>query len=204
MNFDLSHLVALFESRIGRRATTILAWLLFLVVLGWAAKFLITDIVIPLERFFGGTGNLRADLISKEGAPFWPALIATLAILGGSVILFLPFMNLLMRGRRVPQSALDDLEEKRSWAIHNVYNFPVANDAQLEEWRSRNNQFVSEVTEILENHFSRADILRFTRLGVIPGLNFGFASLPEHIRELQMFAKRLDTLEKIADRYSAR
>lgn len=202
MNFDLGQLFSFFEGRIGRKATTILAWLLFLVVLGWAAEFLINHIVIPLERFFGGTGDLRADLISEEGEPFWPSLVATLAILGGSVILFVPFVNLLIGGRRVPQSVLDDLEERRSWAIHNVFNFMVSNNEELTEWRSRNKQFVNDVTKILENHCSHADVLRFSRLGLIWEISFGFATLPEHIRELRMFAKRLDTLEKIIDRYS--
>lgn len=202
MPFDPGQLFAFFEGRIGRKATTILAWLLFLVVLGWAVEFLIGHIVIPLEKFFGGTGNLRADLISEWGGPFWPSLVATLAILGGSVVLFVPFVNLLTAGRRVPQSVLDDLEEQRSWAIHNVFNFRVSSDADLAEWRARNDQFVNDVTQILENHCSRADVLRFTRLGLIWEISFGFATHPDHIHELRMFAKRLDTLEKIVDKYS--
>lgn len=202
MTFDPGHLVSFFEGRIGRRATTILAWLLFVVVLGWAVEFLITHVVIPIEVFFGGTGDLRADLFSDKREPFWPALFATLAILGGSVILFVPLVNFLIGGRRVPQSVLDDLEEKRSWAIHSVLNFMVSDVNGLAEWRRRNDQFVSDVTAILEKHFSRADVLRFSRLGIIWNVTFDFASLPDHIRELRMFAKRLDTLERIVDRYS--
>lgn len=204
MNFDPGQLVSFFEGRIGRKATTILAWLLFAVVLGWAIIFLIEEVVIPLERFFGGTGDLRADLMSKTAEPFWPALTATLAILGGSVILFIPFVNLLIGGRRIPQSILDELEQKRSWAIHNVLNYMVQNSTDFVEWERRNNQFVDEVTQILEGHFPRGDVLRFSRLGLIPNLTFDFATLPQHIRELRFFAKRLDTLERIVDRYSQR
>ena len=202
MNFDPGHLISFFEGRIGRRSTTFLAWLLFFVVLGWAGEFLIVHVLIPLMKFFGATGDLRRDLFSESRGPFWPALITILVILGGSVILFVPFVNILISGRHVPQSVLNDLEERRSWAIHNVLNFVVNNANDLTEWRNRNDQFVSEVTAILEKHFSRADVLRFSRLGLIWNVTFDFASLPDHVRELRMFAKRLDTLEKIVDRYS--
>lgn len=204
MNFDPGDLVSFFEGRIGRKATIILSWLLFVVVLVGVVEFLIDHAVLPLERFFGGTGDIRADLISESGAPFWPAIVATLTILSASVLLFIPFINLLIGGRRVPQSVLDQLEEKRSWAIHNVLNYKVSSEDDMKNWHQNNDKFVNEVKEILEKHCSRADVLRFSRLGVIWNVTFDFATVPEHARQLRMFAKRLDTLEKIVDRYSLR
>jgi len=201
MNFDLSSFVSLIESRIGRRSTTILAWLVFVVTLTATLEFLIGHVVIPLEKFFGGTGDLRADLMSGRHDPFWPALVATLFVLSGSVVLFIPFINVLIGTRRVPQAILNDLEERRSWAIHNVLNFFVQSAEEWEEWQKRNNQFISEVTAILEAHCTKADVLRFTRLGVITTTPFGFAYSPQHQHGLMMLAKRLDTLERIVDRY---
>lgn len=202
MSFDPGEVVSFIEGRVGRKATTILAWLLFVVVVAWALGFLVTEIVVPLEKFFGGTGDLRADLISGGFGPFWPSLIATLFVLAGSVILFLPFMNLLIRGRHIPQTVINELEEKRSGAIHEVLNYPVRSDLDLTEWKRRDDRFVTDVTETLERHGTRADVLRFNRLGILTESRFGFTYNDEHGHRLMMLAKRLDTLERIIDRYA--
>jgi hypothetical protein len=73
MSFDPSSYVSLIEGRIGRKPTTLLAWLAFLVGLTAALGFLVENVVMPLEKFFGGTGDLRADLMAGRHDPFWPS-----------------------------------------------------------------------------------------------------------------------------------
>jgi len=203
MGFDPGQLIALFEERLGRRWTTILAWLLFLVVIGWAVRFLVIDVLMPIEIFFGGTGDLRADLFGGDLAPFWPAVTLLIVFLAASVLLFLPFINLLVRGRRVPMFVLDTLEDLRSKAIHEILNLPVKSDIDLDSLKQRGDKFVADVTNVLSGHFSKIEVKRFNRLGFVPSFSFAPAYNGEHLHRIQMLAKRLDALERIIDRHMA-
>lgn len=204
MGFDIGQIFSALEERVGRRAMTILAWLLFLVALVAAFDFLFEHLVVPVERFFGGTGDLRADLMGGVTDPFWPSIVVLVALLAVSVVLFLPFIGFLLRGRAVPQYVLDLLEEQRSSAITEVLNFRVTSPEELAEWKIRNQRFIDQVVDIIRKHLSRADELRFTRLGVLQNVQFASTYNQDHGHQLTMFAKRLDALERIIDRYSGR
>lgn len=72
------------------------------------------------------------------------------------------------------QSAIDDLAEDLSWAIHHLLNRRVTNDAQLAQLESDYNDWCVRVSKKLENRafFTRADQLHFERLGSIPAVGF--------------------------------
>jgi len=68
------------------------------------------------------------------------------------------------------QQAIDDLAEDLSWAIHNLLNRAVTNDAELTQWETEFNAWCERVSAKLGNRafFTRADQLHFDRLGFVP------------------------------------
>src|SRR5258706_14488146 len=108
---------------------------MFLVLFVTAIRILMVDLIIPLEIYFGGTGDFRKDIISADAGPLWASLISTLVVMTASVLLFMPAFNWLVTGRGVPRSVLDSLEDKRSWAIHHIWNFFPKDDTEFEKWK---------------------------------------------------------------------
>jgi hypothetical protein len=72
------------------------------------------------------------------------------------------------------QKAIDELAEDLSWAIHDLLNKPVSDEAGVAEWEQQYHAWCQRVSKKLENRafFTRADRLHFDRLGFVPSAKF--------------------------------
>jgi hypothetical protein len=143
---------------------------------------------------YGATpGEAMADLFSQ--LPPWmtnPWFKLTLFIVGMVIIAAsLSFNVWSLRQRKI-----NDLAEDLSWAIHNLLNKPVANNADLTAWETAYHAWCQQVSTKLEDRafFTRADQLHFDRLGVVPTTRLASSYNNRHtwlVSQLNLKFKRL-------------
>lgn len=102
----------------------------------------------------------------------------------------------------VPQAAVNALAELRSEAVHEILNRPVTTDAELAALASYTEQWWQRVEAILEQNFSRAEQLNFTRLGVVPDFRFRHAYDAAHAKILREYALQERRLLDIIARHT--
>lgn len=97
------------------------------------------------------------------------------------------------------QIVIDELAEELSWAIHNLLNRRVRDQAQLIEWRTAYEAWLDKVNKKLGNRafFTRADELHFERLGSVPAVGFSMAFNDEHNHALSQLSLKFDRLRDI-------
>mgnify|MGYP001557807376 FL=1 len=143
---------------------------------------------------YGATpGQAAADLISA--LPPWvtdPWFKFTLVIIGLSIIGASLFFNVWS----LRQSAIDDLAEDLSWAIHNLLNKTISNEAEVAAWEAEYRAWCEKLGKKLERRafFTRADQLHFDRLGFVPPANFGGSYNEQHewlVSQLKLKFERL-------------
>lgn len=117
---------------------------------------------------YGATpGQAVADLLKRlppEVASPWARLalvVVGLAVIGASLHLNVWSLR---------QKAIDEMAEDLSWAIHNLLNRAVSDEAGLAKWEQDYHAWCQRVSKKLENRafFTRADQLHFDRLGFVP------------------------------------
>ena len=74
--------------------------------------------------------------------------------------------------RRVPQSAVDELAELRSEGIHEILNRPVKTDKDVAKLTDFTRKWSKRAMRVLEQNFSKAEQLNFSRLGAVPNVIF--------------------------------
>lgn len=138
---------------IGRVAGTGLVFGIFIVVYGAAPGQAVADLLTHLPPWLTNPW-FRLALV-----------IIGLVIVGAS----LHFNVWSLR-----QKAIDDLAEDLSWAISDLLNKPVSEEAAVAQWESEYRKWCGRVSEKLDNRafFTRADQLHFDRLGFVPPANF--------------------------------
>ena len=102
----------------------------------------------------------------------------------------------------VPQAAVDALAELRSEAVDEILNHPVTTDAELAVLASYTEQWCQRVETILEQNFSRAEQLNFTRLGAVPDFRFPHAYNAAHAKILREYAVQERRLLDIIARHT--
>jgi len=102
----------------------------------------------------------------------------------------------------VPQAAVDALAELRSEAVDEILNHPVTTDAELAVLASYTEQWWQRVETILEQNFSRAEQLNFTRLGAVPDFRFPHAYNAAHAKILREYAVQERRLLDIIARHT--
>ena len=88
----------------------------------------------------------------------------------------------------VPQSAVDELAELRSDAIHDILNRPVSTDGDVAELAAFTKEWWRRVMDVLEQKFSKAEQLNFSRLGSVPNVIFPHCYNEQHAKILREFA----------------
>jgi hypothetical protein len=154
-----------------------------------------TGIVVGLFIvIYGATpGQAVADLLRV--LPSWvtdPWFKFTLVVIG----LVLIGASLHFNVWSLRQSAIDDVAEDLSWAVHNLLNKPVSNEGEVASWESDFRTWCDKVSKKLERRafFTRADQLHFDRLGFVPPANFGGSYNQKHewlVSQLRLKFERL-------------
>lgn len=88
----------------------------------------------------------------------------------------------------VPQTAVDQLAELRSEAIHDILNRLISTDAELRALSAFTKDWWQRVKDVLEQDFSKAEQLNFTRLGAVPHVIFPHSYNDVHAKILREFA----------------
>ncbi|MDH3233881.1 MAG: hypothetical protein OEQ29_10150, partial [Alphaproteobacteria bacterium] len=99
-----------------------------------------------------------------------------------------------LRTSTVPQAAVDQLAELRSEGVHEILNRPITSEAESRELLTYSEKWRDRAIEVLENNFSRAEQLNFTRLGAVPNVVFPHAFDDLHakiLREYSLQERRL-------------
>ena len=138
-------------------------------------------------------GQALADLLTR--LPPWAThlwfrlvlVVLGLVVIGGS----LHFNVWSLR-----QQAIDSLAEDLSWAIRDLVNRSVSNNAEVTQWEADFNAWCARVSKKLENRafFTRADQLHFDRLGFIPATPFAGSYNDRHawlVSQLNLKFERL-------------
>lgn len=102
----------------------------------------------------------------------------------------------------VPQEAVDKLAELRSEAITKILNRRVTSDGELAALASDTNAWWETVKAVLENHFTKAEVLNFTRLGSVPDVIFPHIYSQQHAKILREFALQERRLLDIIARHT--
>jgi hypothetical protein len=102
----------------------------------------------------------------------------------------------------VPQSAVDELAELRSEAVHEILNRAVTTDAEFAALASYTKDWWERVNAVLEKNFSRAEQLNFTRLGAVPNVSFSYAYNAAHAKILREYALQERRLLDIIARHT--
>ena len=97
----------------------------------------------------------------------------------------------------VNQAALDNLAQLLSAAINHILNRRISSDAELEALSRYNQDWWEKVRTVLEQHFTEAEQLHFTRLGVVPLASFSHAYNAAHAKILREYALREKRLRDI-------
>jgi hypothetical protein len=117
------------------------------------------------------------------------------------------------RRRTVPQNVIDDVANLRSEGIQILNMLPPSagsmTDAQKDAyiskvWHTEWTDWRRRAVAYLENHFTTAEALSFSRLGLITPTQFTFALNPRHEHYLTQLAKQLTTLENLIERHLER
>ena len=103
---------------------------------------------------------------------------------------------------QVPQDAVDQLVELRSEAVHKILNRTVSTDAELQALTSYTANWWDQVKAVLENNFSKAEELNFTRLGTVPNVVFPHTYNAAHAKILREFALQERRLLDIIGRHT--
>jgi hypothetical protein len=186
----------MFEKHLGKWPTKILIFCIGLGAGGYAISIFVTSFVLPLASFV--RGNLPASMapeINLITAIYVAAFVAIVALV-------IPIIFYLLQKIRPPQRVIDDLAELRSAAIHDILNGKVRSNKDLAVWEKKEDIWCQQVLGILRKNFSKAEVLDFDRLGVIPQVGFGHSFNNQHSFRLMMFAKRLSILEDIIRRHT--
>ena len=89
---------------------------------------------------------------------------------------------------RVSQAAVDGLAELRSEAIHDILNHRVTADDEVAELAAFTKEWWQRVMNVLEQNFSKAEQLNFSRLGSVPNVIFPHSYNEQHAKILREFA----------------
>jgi hypothetical protein len=123
------------------------------------------------------------------------------ALIAITALLF-PAFQYFVRHRSVPQSVVDALAELRKTAVDKILNSRVTNPQEFRAWEEEQSAWPQSVIDLLEEHFSKAEVLGFQSLGVIEPATFPHAFNNEHNYKLSKLAKRLSVLEDIIRRHT--
>jgi len=74
---------------------------------------------------------------------------------------------------KAKQYAVDELSALQSEGIRKIWNSEVSNEAELEALEGISKDWHGRVVSYLEEHFNRADVDHFNRLGVVPIIERG-------------------------------
>ena len=146
---------------------------------------------------YGATpGQAMADLLAH--LPPWltnPWFKLALVVIG----LCLIGVSLHFNVWSLRQSAIDDLAEDLSWAIHNLLNKTVSEESQVSQWDSEYRMWCQRVSKKLENRafFTRADQLHFDRLGFVPAVTLPSAFNKYHEWLVSQLNLKFDRLRDV-------
>ncbi len=190
----LEKVVAMLEERFGRTATTGLLLLIGFAIAAYSLHIIVIHLVVPFYAFVSShlSGVLEINIVT--------VFYVTAFIAAG--VLLLPLVWLVITKRKVSQNVLDQLAELRSKAIREILNAKITTDDELRAWKTINEQWRADVINVLKDHFPKAEVLGFERLGVIQQLAFLSTYNGEHQHERDMFVKRLSIVEDIIRRHS--
>jgi hypothetical protein len=104
--------------------------------------------------------------------------------------------------QRVPQKAVDEIAELRSEAITTLLNRPVRSDAQLAMLESDTKKWWESVKVVLDENFTKAEVLNFTRLGTVPTYVFPNTYNEKHAKIRREFALQERRLLDIIARHT--
>ena len=196
MNFDVGgSLFDGFEKRLGRTLTNIVAYLVWTTVVLFCLGVIWRTAIAIYNSISGAFPTVSVPALNVLTGFYVTALI------GIAALLFSAFQYFI-RQRRVPQRVVDQLAKLRKSAIDNILNGRITTPRELKTWETRENAWEKSVSEILDKHFPKAEVLGFESLGVIQPVAFPHAFNNEHSFELSMFAKRLSILEDIIRRHT--
>ena len=99
--------------------------------------------------------------------------------------------------------AVDELAELRSEAIHDILNRNVTTDDEVAALAEFVSEWWQRVMNVLEQNFSKAEQLNFSRLGSVPNVKFPHAYNAQHAKILREFAlqerRMLDIIARHTD-----
>ena len=98
--------------------------------------------------------------------------------------------------------AVNELALLQSEAIHEIWNRPVSSDAEVDSLEQYDIGWQRRVAAILERDFSKAEVVHFTRLGVVPMTFRDGTFNAKHAKILREYALREDRLRDIVTRFS--
>lgn len=160
-----------------------------------------------LPQWIVGVGGIGVGLVSAWMPPEYQPYGLLFGVLCVLVFLMFGAVHAFREWRNptkgdAPQSAVDELAELRSRAIHEILNAKVSSPEELEALRDLEEVWQGEVARVLVEHFPKSEVLGFTRLGVIVPVSYGHATIKGHGRLLSHFTKRLHIIEGIIERRS--
>ena len=112
-----------------------------------------------------------------------------------------------LRAREMTQERVDRLSEFLDEGIHKVWNQSVANVTELDALLAFNADWERRTQEHLNAFFTKADVVDFSRLGVVPlvGKDGTFDDgTGRHAKILREYALREKRLRMIVDRHTRR
>lgn len=207
-HLDPEKLGVLMERRLGRPGRWLFNAALFmsgLFALAFTLRYILDEFIGQLiwpffSRVFGGsTGALTLDSIEAVVLTMTVTIAVLLIIMVGTFFLLVR----TVRRRAVSQTAIDELAEMRSQGI-SVLNELPSKLGGFDKWTAKWEAWRNEVVSVLRDHFTKAETLSFSRLGVIREAPFGMAESPEHQHALMMLSKQLSILEGLIQRHQER
>jgi hypothetical protein len=97
---------------------------------------------------------------------------------------------------------VDELAELRSEGVHEILNRSISTDAEMQALSDYNKQWWQRVAAVLQDNFSKAEQLNFTRLGTIPIAIFPHTFNEKHAKILREFALQERRLLDIIARHT--
>jgi hypothetical protein len=100
------------------------------------------------------------------------------------------------------KKAVNELADLQSEGIHDIWNRPVANDAELEALEKHDRDWQGRVVAVLKRALPQPECVLFTRLGVIPNRKRDGTYNVRHAKILREYAVREERLRDIIRRHS--
>ena len=110
-----------------------------------------------------------------------------------------------LAGKRTPtRDLVDELADLYSEGVHEIWNRSVVGDRDIADLETFDSDWQKKIRRVLRRGFPHAEMVLFSRLGVIPVISRHAIYDARHAKILREYAVREDRLRDILRRYSGR